>query len=50
MPRSETLDRMKELSRQLMLLANESNGNADLFDAILRADSALFDAIKGVRK
>lgn len=46
MTEKEARQKIKEISRQLMHLANANNGNARAFDAILAADVALCEYLE----
>jgi hypothetical protein len=45
MSRHDTIDRMIEIEKMLMRLGNEAQGDADLWDAILAAQTTLHEAI-----
>ena len=44
MHRYESQERMVEIEKMLMRLANECQGNADHFDAVVAAQTILHDA------
>ena len=45
MTEDETKEKMIEIEKMLMRLANNSQGNSALFDAILDAECALYEAL-----
>ena len=46
MTEQEILDKMGQISRSLMSLANSANSNPKLLDAILESDSILLEAMQ----